>query len=100
MAKLNAPWDNDRILGLKGTLDFYQWKGLNVVRSWPRTNYSSLTPQTKAQWGWFRYITKQWKVISPSVGTAYAEMANGTQRAPRDYQFEVYRNYSVTINGA
>lgn len=100
MATLSQPWDKDRILGLKGILDFYNWKGLNVVRSWPQTAPSSLTPATKAQWSWFRHITKQWPMIDASLAAAYTEMAVGTQRAPRDYQFETYRNYSVTIEGA
>lgn len=100
MAKINAAWDKDRIYGLKGILDFYQWKGLNVVRSWPQTNYSSLTSATKAQWPVFGYISQAWKKIDVSVADAYTELSIGTQRLPRDYQLELFYNKTVYFDGA
>jgi hypothetical protein len=97
MAKLTQPWDRDRILGLKGVLDFYTWKGIPVVRSWPRTNMASLTANTIAQWPKFAFISQQWKNIEPAVAEAYQAMAVGTQRTGRDYQIEVYYYKSVEI---
>lgn len=100
MAKVSHPWDKDRIYGLKGILDFYFWKGIPVVRKWPVTTPSKLTPNTRAQWSVFGYITQQWPNTSPAVADALSEMAAGTQRVPRDYQFELFYNRSVTIDGA
>ena len=36
MAVLNAPLDPVTIASLKGTLDYYLWRGIPVVRSWPK----------------------------------------------------------------
>lgn len=100
MAKLNAPWDRDRIYGLKGILDFYTWKGIPVVRSWPRFSPGSLTAATKAQNPIFGYIQQQWPFTSTDVKIALSELATGTQRLPRDYQLELYYGYGITIDSA
>lgn len=100
LAKINAPWDRDRIYGLKGILDFYTWKGIPTVRSWPQTTRSSLTPATKAQWPVFGYITQQWPYTDVSVAEALREMSIETQRVPRDYQLELYYNRGVTLDDA
>lgn len=100
MAILDKPWDKDRVYGLKGILDFYTWKGIPVVRKWPNTNYSSLTPATKAQWPIFGYISQAWNKIDVSVADAYTEMSLHTQRLPRDYQLEVFYNKTVYFDNA
>lgn len=100
MAKIDSPWDAERIYGLKGTLDFYEWKGLHVVRSWPQMPPSSLTAATRAQNPVFGYIQQQWQPASLEVKLALTEMSTETQRLPRDYQLELYYGYGIEIRGA
>lgn len=45
MVVLDAPLDPVTVASLKGTLDYYLWRGIPVVRSWPR---SPQMPRTAA----------------------------------------------------
>ncbi|GAH92479.1 unnamed protein product, partial [marine sediment metagenome] len=43
------------IKGFKGTLDFYVWKGITCVRSWPRSPGRKRAPAVQAQWPAFAW---------------------------------------------
>lgn len=48
MPVLSAPLDPVTIASLKGTLDYYLWRGLPVIRKWPRKPTMPRTPASTA----------------------------------------------------
>ncbi len=84
MAKLSHGWERDRIMGFKGKLDFYYWKGIPVVRKWPYTPRSHLTSSTRAQWPKFALVSTSYSAQSAQQIEALLAMSNYTQRTSRD----------------
>jgi hypothetical protein len=78
------------INGFKGTLDFYVWKGIACVRSWPRSPGHERAPAVEAQWPAFSEATKLWQLLSPEVQDAYKAMAAGTHLTGRDLSVKCY----------
>lgn len=48
MAKIDGPVAPTVIRAFRGTLDFYNWKGIFCVRSWPRKWLGTPSPATAA----------------------------------------------------
>lgn len=84
MAKLSGPWDKARIMGMKGKLDFYYWKGIPVVRKWPYTPPSHITTATRAQNPKFALVSSSYRLQSATVIDALHGMSDGTQWTTRD----------------
>jgi len=63
MAKIPAFPSMDIIAGFKGTLDFYTWKGLKIVRKWPVITGHRSTPREAANQSQFRYFQKSLKAV-------------------------------------
>lgn len=95
MAKLASPWDNTRIKGMKGKLDFYLWKGIPVVRKWPYTPRDHLSPRSVAQWPKFATVSASYKLQGPSVLPALAQMSGNSQASVRDVYIAL--NYAKMI---
>ncbi|MBA7636416.1 hypothetical protein ES703_44034 [subsurface metagenome] len=76
--------------GLKGVLDFYVYKGIAVVRSWPRSPGKKRAPAVEAQWAAFGYAASEWNNLSPEVQQAYRELASGTAYTARDWFMRAY----------
>ena len=76
--------------GLKGVLDFYSWKGIPVVRSWPRSPGHDRSPAVEAQWVAFGYAAGEWKNLSAEVKQAYIDLAQGTSYTGRDWFMRSY----------
>lgn len=74
----------DIISGFKGTLDFYLWKGIACVRSWPRSPTLERTQAVQAQWPAFAKASRLWSQLSPAVQAAYVETASGSSISGRD----------------
>lgn len=72
------------IRGYKGTLDFYLWKGIACVRSWPhwqpRTPYATES-RNQAD---FAYINRLWSTLPENVQALYRDMAVGTPYTAKD----------------
>lgn len=49
MSKISELPPYATILGHRGVLDYYVWRGLPVARTWPRKKLSTLNPTTRAQ---------------------------------------------------
>ena len=49
MAVISQPVNAATIQGFRGVLDFYDWKGLHIVRAWPRASRYPPTPGMVAQ---------------------------------------------------
>jgi len=84
MAKLNALPSLEVIDTLKGTLDFYLWKGIPVVRKWPYIPMSSRTPASLASAQLFGQIVQGWALTGGEPRAAYQEAAADQPRTARD----------------
>lgn len=58
MATLDAPLDPVTVASLKGTLDYYLWRGIPVVRSWPRKPKMPRTAAVTASFTLFGQVAK------------------------------------------
>ena len=90
MAKLDLLPAQAIIDGLKGVLDFYNHKGINCVRTWPRSPGHKRAPAVEAQWAAFSYSAKEWNNLSPEVQQAYRDLAAGTVYTGRDWFTRAY----------
>jgi len=92
MAKVSQLPALDIISGLKGTLDFYVWKGIPVCRSWPRSPGHRRAPAVEAQWPAFTKGARLWPTLSSDVQKACATMSAGTPLSARDIAVKLYLN--------
>lgn len=72
------------IRGLKGTLDFYYWRGLPYVRKWPQTPRAHLTQGTLAAAAIFTAIIQGYALLGGKVKTLFQEAAADQPRTGRD----------------
>lgn len=84
MARLDALPSIDIIHGFKGILDFYLWKGLPCVRSWPRMTKAQQSPATIAAGVLFGQILKSYRLLADTVLAAFREEAANQPRTARD----------------
>lgn len=96
MVKLSGVPPRGVVLGFKGQLDFYSWKGIPVVRRWPRPKRTPPTPQEKAQWPDFKTITQGYKTMDVTVVAALSSMASGTQLTTKDVAVQLYYGNALT----
>ena len=79
---------------LKGSLDFYYWKGIPVCRMWPHWPKRTATPLEKRNQNAFGYATKMWKYLPPYIQDQYKDMAISTPVTGRDIFMRAYINAS------
>jgi hypothetical protein len=83
VAVLGAPLDPVTVASLKGTLDYYLWRGIPVVRSWPRKPMMPRAPAVTEAYLTFgavaRAITQVPLELQDEV-KAYAKLTNWTWR--------------------
>ena len=84
MARLNALPSLEVIDTLKGTLDYYYWKGIPCCRKWPKIPISSRTPASLASAQLFGDIVQGWALTCAEEKAAYAEAAADQPRTARD----------------
>lgn len=72
------------IKGLQGVLDFYWWKGIACVRSWPHIPYANRTPASLASAKTFGEISRAYALVAPDVKALYRQNAKGSPRTGRD----------------
>ena len=90
MAKLTALPSMAIISGLKGTIDFYLWRGIPVARKWPRSPGHKRAPRVEAQWPAFATASRLWNLMDPDLRAAYIETAHGTTLSGRDLAQRAY----------
>lgn len=90
MVKLAVLPHQDIISGFKGKIDFYLWRGIPVVRTWPRSPGHKRAPAVEAQWPAFTTASRLWKLMSPALQAAYNETAHGTTMSGRDLAEKAY----------
>lgn len=56
MPRLTGLPNSNDIMGLKGNIDYYTWRGIPCARTWPRWTLQQRAPAVAAQntlYGWF-----------------------------------------------
>lgn len=86
------------ILGFRGVIDYFCWKGMYLARSWPQKPRQPRSPAVKAQYAPFAFISQQATTIDLSTRTAYESMAWQTERTFRDYQIDLFYGKDVDIS--
>lgn len=84
MAKISHMPALGVIQGLRGVLDFYYWKGIVCVRSWPRISYANRTPASLASAQLFGQISRGYALLPGNLKDLYAQNAQGSPRTGRD----------------
>ena len=84
MAKLNALPAQEIINTLKGTLDYYYWKGVPCVRKWPVIPMSSRTQASLDSAHLFGEIIQGWALVGGEVKALYNQAAADQPRTGRD----------------
>jgi len=97
MAKIARLPGEKIISGFKGTLDYYLYMGLAVVRKWPSSPGHKRTPAVEAWWMPFGYASQEWKRLSPDIRRAFGIMAGDSGLSDKDmfqraYLKGLYRN--------
>lgn len=75
---------------LKGKLDFYYWKGIPCVRSWPRWPPRDPTPPEKANQDTFSYINKLYITLPDAIKQTYIDQAASTSLTSKDLFVKLY----------
>ena len=78
------------ISGFKGKVDFYDYLGIHVARSWPRSPGHNRSPAVRATWPAFSYASREWSNLTPEVQAAYNALAGGSGLSGRDMQVRSY----------
>jgi hypothetical protein len=95
MVRLQGVPPRGIVLGFKGSIDYYSWKGIPVARRWPRSPGKRRAPAVEAQWDDFRTVTQGFKAIDSTVIPALASMSNGTQITTKDQQVQLFYGYAI-----
>jgi len=90
LAKLKSMPNSNIISGLKGTVDFYYWKGIPVARQWPRSPGSNRSPSVKAQWPAWGAASKLWVRLSKAHQMLHGAWCGHGRYNPRDLQIKSY----------
>jgi len=90
MAVIDALPSKSIISGARGTLDYYCYKGLNVVRMWPRSPGIDRTWQVLATASQFSAAQAGSKTLSPTVKASYDYLAQSAPYTWRDWLTRLY----------
>lgn len=84
MAKLTKMPPQHIVDGLKGKLDFYEWMGLTIVRSWPRSPGHDRAPRVREQWPAFAWAGSYWNDLPIDIKEIWNELARPFDMTGRD----------------
>lgn len=76
--------------GFKGTLDFYLWKGIICVRSWPRSPGKKRSPLVEAQWPAFTIASRLWNELPLEERDNFNRLASNSGLSGRDLAQRAY----------
>ena len=99
MAKVDALPALAVFWGVRGSLDFYQWRGINVVRRWPRYGPSSQTQATKLAQGAFAYVHSQTSILPANVVESWQWLASQSNLTWRDWMARAYVGGTLAAPG-
>lgn len=82
--------------GYKGIIDFYLWKGIPCVRSWPRKPKMPRSPAVQASAAIFGALATAFSDTPPNIRARASELAVGTAWTWRDVRYRAaYGNLIV-----
>lgn len=84
MAKLPKMPPEHIVGALKGKLDFYEWKGIAVVRSWPSSPGHDRAPKVQKQWPAFSFAGSYWNNLPAHIKETWNTMAISFTMTGRD----------------
>lgn len=87
MAKILQMPRQEIIDGFKGVLDFYRWKGIVCVRSWPRKPKMPRSIPVQATAQLFGDLATAFTDTPPNIRARATEMASGTKWTWRDVRY-------------
>ena len=90
MAKLSQLPGQAIIDGLKGTVDFYYWKGIPVARSWPRKTTLPPSPAMLAAQQTFAKAAILYKEQDRVLILYLKDNASSTAKTSKDIFFMAY----------
>lgn len=96
MTRLEGVPPRGIVLGLKGIIDFYSWKGMPIARRWPRKPSQPRSPAVQSQWADFKAVTQGFKTIDNTVMPALTSMVSGTQLVQKDEQVQLFYGYAIS----
>lgn len=92
MARLERMPQQSIIDDLKGTIDYYYYKGIPVARKWPHWPKRTPTPEEKANQEAFAYINSTVKDIPAYIRRQYQAMASSSILTWKDLYIRAYLN--------
>jgi len=95
MVKLAGVPPRGVVLGFKGIIDYYSWKGIPVARRWPRSPTQPRSLPVQEQWPDFKAITQGFKTMDVTVVGALSSMANGSQLTTKDIAVQLFYGYAL-----
>ena len=99
MAKLTSMPQEEIIMGMKGTLDYYWWKDVPVVRKWPRPPSGPRSPAVQAQWPDFAQASRDWRDLEPETVAGTTHMAAYSQQRNVDMWLGLAYGSKITFLG-
>ncbi len=84
MVKLAVLPDHGTIRALRGSVDFYTWKGLNIARSWPRKPKLPLSPSAIRAQAWLQLANGHYRASSNRVKGDFRWLQAATTWTARD----------------
>jgi hypothetical protein len=84
MVKLHTVPDSGTIRALKGSVDFYTWKGISVARSWPRKPKLPLAPAALQAQRWLQLANQHYRASSSLIKGDFHWLTLNTTWTPRD----------------
>jgi len=101
MAVISSMPSQEIIESLRGTLDFYRWCNLVIVRKYPQWRLEVRSQAVQSTMAEFAYVNQAAPGMAASVLDAYKEMAGGSPYTWKDWVNRLYYRGGelVTIAG-
>jgi len=99
MAKLDDKPNMGIVGRLKPPLDFYQWKGIWVVRVYPVHIHQPGTPEQKVTWTAMRIADAKWISLPVIDREAWKRLASGSGKTGRDLFISGYLIFAAGPGG-
>lgn len=100
MARVEGEFQSDVIRAFKGVLDFYYWRGIPVVRSWPRKPVLPRNPAVQSAGQDWRDNSKALSSLPLSLQTATADEVKDTSYTWKDAWTSAVYGHGVSWGSA
>ena len=97
MAKLTKMPSQAIISLFAGTLDFYVWKGIPCVRTWPRKPQMPRAPAVKTAYELFGYFATELSATPANILARSQALAVGTAWTWRDLRYRTIYGHLIDL---